>query len=332
MRAGPVRRRSVKADGTPSAADHEALRQAAEWFATLHASDAGAAAHARWQQWLAADPAHSAAWDRIEAVNRRFGALPAEPTLSALRAPGGRRAAAKKLLALFAVGGIAAAASRGESRDYLAALAAGERTAVGERRRLALADGSEVWINTDSALDVDIAADRRRLVLYRGEILLRSSRDPVGRRFLVDVPDGRLHASASRFGVRRESGSTSLAVFDGALRLDLAAGGAPRMIAAGRQLRFGPGWAGADQPADDLQAAWTRGRLSVDRMRLDRFVADLRRYWRGHIGCAPAVAGMLLTGSYPLDDIDRILAMLEKTLPLRIRRVMPGWVTLEPSA
>jgi len=66
-------------------------------------------------------------------------------------------------------------------------------------------------------------------------------------------------------------------------------------------------------------------------MRLGDFVATLARYRRGHLGCNPAVADLLLTGSYPLDDLDRILAALEKSLPVRVHRVMPWWVTVEPA-
>ena len=56
--------------------DH-ALEAAAAWFALLQASDASPADHARWQRWLLAAPSHQAAWQKIEAVNRQFGMLPA---------------------------------------------------------------------------------------------------------------------------------------------------------------------------------------------------------------------------------------------------------------
>lgn len=309
----------------------DALRQAAEWFAALHGGGADTAERARWQQWLAADPTHRAAWDKIEAVNQRFGALPAKPALAALNVPSGRRGAVKKLLALAAVGLVGAAASQRESRDSLAALAARERTAVGEMRRLALDDGSDLWINTDSALDLDFKTGQRRLALYRGEILLDRRAAAAGPPLVVDLGAGRLRAAATRFSVHRDGAHAALAVFEGVVRLEPAAGGAAHTIGAGKRLRFGAGWIGPEEAADNQQDAWIRRRLSVDRMRLDVFVADLARYWRGHIGCDPALAGMLLTGSYPLDDIGRVLAVLEKTLPLRVRRIMPWWVTLEPA-
>lgn len=313
---------------TAAAQSHAALQQAAEWFAVLADGEAGAEQREQWQRWLDAAPEHRQAWQKIEAVNRQFGVLPAAPALAALKTPYTRRMAVKKMLLLATGVGLGVAASRQQSRDYLVALAAGERTAVGELRQLVLADGSALWMNTDSALDIDFAPAQRRLTLHRGEILLRSADDPV-RPLVVDLLNGRLTALSRRFSVYRAGERASLAVYDGAVRIDLAAG-ASRLAMAGTQLHFDAEWIGAAEPVDVQQSAWTRKRLSVDQMRLADFVATLGRYRHGYLGCHPAVADLLLTGSYPLDDIDRVLAVVEKSLPVRVRRVMPWWITLEP--
>ncbi len=52
-----------------------ALREAAEWFATLQAGDAGEPERRRFSQWLSADPHHAQAWARVEAMDRRFDQL-----------------------------------------------------------------------------------------------------------------------------------------------------------------------------------------------------------------------------------------------------------------
>lgn len=312
--------------------EHAVLRQAAEWFAALHADDAGAAERDQWRRWVEAAPEHRLAWQKIEAVNQQFGMLPAEPTLAALKTPYTRRSAAKKILLLASTVALGTAVARRDSRGYMAALAAGERTAVGEMRQLALADGSDLWMNTDSAVDIDFAGGLRRVALHRGEILLNSGRDPVrpARPLVVDLLGGRLTALGTRFGVFRSGATARLAVFDGSVRIELDSGHST-IAAAGTQRHFGADWIGAAEAADEQQSAWTRKRLSVDRMRLGDFVATLARYRRGHLGCNPAVADLLLTGSYPLDDLDRILAALEKSLPVRVQRVMPWWVTVEPA-
>ncbi|MBF3159044.1 iron dicitrate transport regulator FecR, partial [Pseudomonas aeruginosa] len=95
----------------------------------------------------------------------------------------------------------------GFGADYL--------TAVGERRDLVLEDGSQVEMNTDSALDVRYDAGQRLLRLYRGEIYLRTAADrrEPPRPFLVRTEQGLMRALGTAFSVRREGAETVLAVY-----------------------------------------------------------------------------------------------------------------------
>ena len=117
----------------------------------------------RWQAWLRASPAHAAAWRRIEAVNREFGQLPGPRAREALATGAWQKRQSGKKLAVIVAGVLAgggALLGRPESRSYLAALGAGQRTPTGGTRQLALADGSRLWLNTDSAADIDYTAGR----------------------------------------------------------------------------------------------------------------------------------------------------------------------------
>ena len=338
MRAADRGRRAVSAildqQRTPASAapDYQSLQEAAEWFAVLRGDDVTPADRHSWQQWLAASPAHAAAWRRIEAVNQQFGQLPGPQARDTLATGRWQKRQTAKKLALLCAGVMAGGAllTRPQSRQLLATLGASERTATGAMRQLALADGSQLWLNTATAADLDYTGTERRIALHDGELLLTSAPDPVQqpRPLLVDVPQGRLRALGTRFSVRRDGDTTRVAVFDGAVRVE-PGNAAPRVVTAGFQLRFGADWIDTATPADANAAAWTEGRLVADGMRLDDFVAELARYRHGHLGCAPDVAHLRLTGSYPLADTGRILASLAATLPVRVRQVLPWWVTLE---
>ena len=76
--------------------------------------------------------------------------------------------------------------------------------------------------------------------------------------------------------------------------------------------------------ADD----WVQGALFADGMRLDAFVDALSRYRKGRLVCDPSVAGLRISGSYPLGDTDRILASVERALPVRVDRYTRYWVVL----
>ena len=53
-------------------------------------------------------------------------------------------------------------------------------------------------------------------------------------------------------------------------------------------------------------------RFEYLRLSLTDVCAELSRYRSGILQCAPEVAGLRVSGAYPLTDIDRALAMLEE--------------------
>ena len=64
-------------------------------------------------------------------------------------------------------------------------------------------------------------------------------------------------------------------------------------------------------------------------MRLADFLAELSRYRRGRLNCDAKVADLLISGSYPLNDSERILDMLEVALPVKVQRFTRYWVNVE---
>ncbi|WP_370444251.1 hypothetical protein [Candidatus Burkholderia verschuerenii] len=53
-------------------------------------------------------------------------------------------------------------------------------------------------------------------------------------------------------------------------------------------------------------------------MRLADFLSEIGRYRRGVVRCDASIADLRLSGTYPLDDTDRVLAALAHALPVRI--------------
>lgn len=309
------------------------LQEAAEWFAVLGDDRVSAADRLSWQTWHDSSPAHREAWRRVEAVSAQLGSLPGKPANDALALRGNRRRHISRALVLLCAGAAIGGISLGVPpvRRYLASLGADYRTGVGEIRRVELADQSQLWLNTASAADVSYTEKLRRIHLLAGEILVASQPDAQlpPRPLVVDVGAGRLRALGTRFTVRIDDRSTHLAVLEGAVEVLPARGGATRVVPAGQQLEFGSDWLSDTSPADADHAAWSKNVLMADGTTLGEFVAELSRYRRGYLGCAPEVAALRLVGVYPLDDTDRILAALEASLPVRVQRTLPWWVSIE---
>jgi len=146
----------------------------------------------------------------------------------------------------------------------------------------------------------------------------------------VETPSGWLRALGTRFSVRLDGEQTLLAVYEGAVEARTR-GGAQTTLPAGRQLRFSPDSLGPVQPADPAREAWRRGVLVAKNITLSKVVAELRRYRHGHLGLAPEVAKLRVFGNFPLTDTDDTLDMLAAALPVRIRRTLPWWVSIEPA-
>jgi transmembrane sensor len=61
-------------------------------------------------------------------------------------------------------------------------------------------------------------------------------------------------------------------------------------------------------------------------------LAELSRYRPGYLGCAPEVAGLRLSGTFLLDDSEAVLANLQDSLPVHVRRLTRYWVRIEAGA
>ncbi|WP_408908187.1 hypothetical protein [Variovorax paradoxus] len=109
----------------------------------------------------------------------------------------------------------------------------------------------------------------------------------------------------------------------------IASGAADRALRAGERASFGRGEVGPIAAVDAQTTAWTLGQLIADDMRLDDFLAELGRYRPGIVRCDPAVAGLRLSGVFPLADTERILAMLPSVLPVQVRLRTRFWATVE---
>ena len=317
--------------------EHAVLGQAAEWFAVLRDDRASDTDRDRWRAWLAANPAHRRAWQRVEAISQPFDQLgrvtaSSEAARSAITAARrqSRRRALGGLLGLTGVAVGAGVLGRAllpwQAWWYQAAThTASLRTAVGEVRTLTLEDGSELTLSTATAVDLAFNAAERRILLRSGEIFISSAKDPVSpqRDLMVDTGHGRVTALGTRFSVSSDTRQASVAVFDGAVRVQPARG-ASRELAAGQQTDFDAHGSQPPSHAEAAREAWSRGLLVADDVPLGRFIADLARYTPMRIDVAPDVAELRLVGVYRFDqparNVPQILMALEQALPVRVRQ------------
>lgn len=311
------------------------LEQAAEWYATLRADTVDENERRRWQDWLARDAGNRQAWARVEAISQNVAIARQTPEASsaALHAATAQRQRRKlvKTLALAAFGtGLGWQLARTEDVQVaFAGLGASHRVGVGERVDTVLADGTRLWLDSGTILDQRFDAAQRLVVLHQGEILLQSGHD-ARRPLVVQSRQGSMRALGTRFQVRQFEGITRLGVSEGRVEVTPRDAHAPVLIVeAGQEVTFTRSAVSAPGALPAAREAWTQGMLIAEDLPLDAFLAELSRYRHGHLGCDPAIAGLRVVGAFPIHDTDQALAMLEAALPVRARRVLPWWVTVD---
>ncbi|CAB3836889.1 MULTISPECIES: FecR domain-containing protein [Achromobacter] len=309
--------------------DTAVLEEAAGWLVRFQSETLSAADRAAFERWRGRSAAHAAAWARVEDMLRSFGQVPPDlgaRTLRQLERPG-RRQALRSGAGLLLLGPAAWLAWRELPWHEWSADA---RTATGEQRRMQLADGTRLLLNTATAVDIQYTAEQRVIWLRAGEILLTTGKDPapVHRPFIVRTAQGSVQALGTRFMVRDERDGIRVAVFEGAVAIRPAASDAQRVLRAGQQTVFDAQRIEPESAVDTALVSWEDGMLAARNWRLADLVAELARYRRGFLRCDPAVAELRVSGAFPLNDIDAGLRLLEKTLPVRIQRMTPYWVTV----
>lgn len=309
----------------------DAIKAAAEWHARLRADEAGADDSAAHTRWLAAHADHRWAWQQVQALCGKLGALPGPAAASALnlarQARTGRRNVLKGLALVLSTG----AAGWLGVREY-PTLTATYRTATGERRSFTLADGSTLILNTASSADVRYDAGQRLIRLHEGEILVQSAPDivPVKRPLRVQTHEGLVEALGTRFTVRQLPHSTRVGVEQQAVELQPIDREELRYrLQAGQQAEFArDAIRPLALPAVEA-GTWASGMLVVADMPLGEFAAELARYRPGHLACAPEIAQLRISGAFPIDDTERALEAVERALPVRTRRITRYWVRID---
>ena len=204
---------------------------------------------------------------------------------------------------------------------------ADQRTATGEQRQMRLADGTLLNLNTHSAVDVRFDNSTRRIILQEGEIMVETGHgDP--RPFIVQTRDGSLLALGTRFMVKREDDGTRLSVLQSRVQAHPEDSVEQTIYSEGQQVLMHRDRLGQMYAVSPGADAWTRGMLVLDNVRLGDMVGELNRYHRGHLGVAPEVADLRITGSFPLNNVELALNALLPTLPVQIEQRTPWWVTV----
>jgi transmembrane sensor len=286
---------------------------AARWAVRLASEALSVEEQQQLERWLHADPRHRGAlvrarahWadlDRLAALHRPAGA-PQAPTANWPRFSRRQWIGAAAAAATALGSGLTWLAQRSRPQRYVSGL--------GEVRRIPLADGSTVLLNTSSELVVNIDEQQRHLALIRGEALFEVAPDKA-RPFVVLTEAMAVRAVGTAFDVRLEANGLDVTVTEGTveLRHSSASGAQPQAQRLSINERAvvdrtrGVEVRSIAAAEAERQLAWRDGLLSFNNETLAAAAAEINRYNRRQVVIDGAeLAAMPIVGRFRTTDID----------------------------
>lgn len=299
----------------------EQIDEAAVWIAMLHGPDRTAKLERGFRRWLAANPAHAEAFEKISTAWEVTGALPRGPFphLSRWQRAGFRAGFAR------AAGAVAAVAVVAALGVVLYLRTAGVATDIGEQRMLALEDGTRIYLNTDTRVFVDYDERVRRVELRKGEALFEVAKQARSRPFVVAAGNREITALGTSFVVRRDEERLSVTLVEGVVSVAAVGDGAVRsepattlkpgqrlVLTTSAQPRL-------DQPPLEKLTAWRGGHVDFDDVTLADAAAEMNRYSTTKLSIERAeAAGIRVTGIFRAGDTSSFAAAVARTYELEV--------------
>jgi transmembrane sensor len=307
----------------PNKIDLEALG----WLALMDRGPLPPEGQARFAAWLAADIRHQGAIVRAPAASLRLDRLAAfaggRSVLEPFPNEGSRlqRHISRRGMiatAASAVGLIGAWLGRGRIEETWGGT--WYASGVGDLKKIALADGSVITMNTQTLLRVRYTGERRDIYLVRGEALFAVMHD-AKRPFAVRVGEWTAVAVGTAFAVRQlDDPATAVTVTEGIVQLlpvDRRVYG-PRLTVNQKALIGAANKAEVCQVSDTeigQQLAWRTRLVVFTGERLRQALAEMNRYSRRRIVVAdPALAERRIKGVFSTTDTPTFVSAMTATL------------------
>jgi transmembrane sensor len=322
-------------------------QQAINWLVRLRADDFSEAEMMAFAAWLAKDHAHSEAFAAAESLFSELvlAAKSPAPDISVridvqdnapiVKLPP-QRSAAKRYrrwltttLAIAAVWLFVVMLVMPQQAPWLDNYLSDYHTETGELRAVQLADGSQVLLNTNSAVSVDFNASVRQVTLHYGQARFTVAKD-TQRPFQVRSDNLIVKALGTVFEVYQHPGEVSVTVQEHAVLASVQAE-ASVPVQQGQQLNYRSGGPLTKPETVELNqtSAWQQQRLFINDRPLGELLDELGRYRVGRVFLSDEkLKNLRVTGVFSLDKPDEVLSSVVNALNLQETRLGPWWVLL----
>ncbi len=324
--------------------DHgESADDAAErWMARKMSGAMNAEERGAFESWLAASAENRRAFAELERALGRIDAQAETLLAEEFERQLTRESAAKDMRRKTAFNAVAASLVAVACAGVIAVFLGGERgdvatiayeTKIGQSETIALADGSEIELNTDSRITVAFNDAERSVKIEEGEAFFNVEKDRA-RPFIVTTGVAEIAVTGTSFNVSTFGDSASVHVLTGVVDVKPANGHAATLL-AGDKLSIGRDGVGGEISRYDptLVFAWRSGKARFRAEPLGNVVTSLNRYFETPIVLGDeSLAGLPVTGEFDIRDRATAVKALALVFGLETRDEPARTILMEPSA
>lgn len=197
-------------------------------------------------------------------------------------------------------------------------------TQVGQRKMIAFPDGTQVDLNTDSAIRVELMEEKRVVHLDRGEAFFDVAHDRT-RPFYVFAGDRLVKVLGTKFAIRKEGQRTIAAVVEGRVQFGRVVDGEIRDT-----LVLKRGDSAISQGSQTLAVydkmdavtnylGWMRGLLIFDRMSLSDAAQQFNRYNRRKLVIDDESLGKIkIGGAFRPENVETFARLMADAYGLKV--------------
>ncbi|TPV61822.1 DUF4974 domain-containing protein [Aestuariibacter sp. GS-14] len=319
--------------------------KACEWVAAI---DRGISAEetVQLQHWLAANPSNqkmlfdmASLWDDMSVMHALQGLVTYQPRKKVRTASSRKWLAAAALIAVSVTGALSWNMLPSiQPEEAVASVSQDSATNVGEQKTVLLADGSKVFLNTDSQIRVNFFPGFRQIELLKGEAHFDVAHDPA-RPFTVFAGDSSVTAVGTAFNMEYTQGKAfELVVTEGKVRVSQqtvsdATTSAQRnraplpielegvMVFAGEQALINKSVSARTaltQSEIAQSLAWQDGQIVFTGQELTKALDEISRYTRvKFVIDDKRIVDTRIAGYFRVGDINGLLAALQNSFDIQ---------------
>lgn len=299
---------------------HKIRKEAADWVIRLSDNKVTAAERSALDAWLERDVAHVQAFEKAQQ-------LLGDARLALTKDPGFTKRLIRKKdrPPLVAIAGLALILGGGSlfiAADGPLRMKADVVSSANEMPVVVLPDGSHIFLNADSAISEEFAADIRKVTLLKGEAYFEVAKDPA-RPFVVEAGKGRVRVLGTAFDVNLVDGGAEVTVTENTVSVTGSASEDAAILEPGNRISYDKygilGPVAVVPPG--FETPWRSGRLIFEERPLSTVLQEISRHIPGRmVVTSTALADRRISGSFDLSDPQEAMRSFEHAFGLRVMR------------